>query len=68
MFKPTKNKIVPESILNGNDPIQARMIENIITIKKSQSKLIKLKSIKKIRKQWSSYFNIKINWSYKPST
>ena len=49
MFRPTKNKIVPASILNGNDPIQARMIENIITIKKSQSKNIKLKPIKKIR-------------------
>lgn len=51
MFKPTKNKIVPESILNGNDPIQARMIENIITIKKSQSKsYVILKPLKKNRK------------------
>lgn len=51
MFKTSKNKIVPESTLNGNDPIQARMIENIITINKSRSKLIKLKPIKKNRKQ-----------------
>ena len=47
MFKTSKNKIVPESTLNGNDPIQARIIENIITINKSRSKLIKLKPIKK---------------------
>ena len=40
MFKTSKNKIVPESTLNGNDPIQARIIENIITINK-------LKPIKK---------------------
>ena len=51
MFKTTKNKIVPKSSLNGNDPIQARMLENIITINKSKSKLIKLKPIKKIGKQ-----------------
>jgi len=52
MFKSTKNKIVPESVLNGNDPIQARMIENIITIKKSKSKsYVILKPLKKFRKQ-----------------
>jgi len=50
MFKSTKNKIVPESVLNRNDPIQARMIENIITIKKSKSNVI-LKPLKKFRKQ-----------------
>jgi len=52
MFKTTKNKIVPISMLDGNDPIQARMLENIITITKSKSKShIKLKPIKKIIKQ-----------------
>ena len=49
MFKTTKNKIVPKLTLDGNDPIQARMLENIITITKSKSKsYIKLKPIKKL--------------------
>ena len=39
MFNITKkrsNKIAPEK-LDGNDPIQARILENLITIKKSSS-------------------------------
>tara|TARA_B100000674_G_C37434682_1_gene731095 strand:- start:217 stop:372 length:156 start_codon:yes stop_codon:yes gene_type:complete len=51
MFRTTKNKILPELALDGNDPIQARMLENIITINKSKSKTIKLKPIKKNKKQ-----------------
>tara|TARA_Y100000768_G_C23467270_1_gene446457 strand:+ start:218 stop:379 length:162 start_codon:yes stop_codon:yes gene_type:complete len=42
--KKRSNKIMPEN-LDGNDPIQARMIENLITIKKN-----KINSIKNINK------------------
>ena len=45
-----KTKITPECMLDGNDPIQARMKENIITIKKSRSKFIKLDHIKIVKK------------------
>lgn len=46
MFK--RNKIVPEETLDRNDPIQARIYENILNIKKIKPK--KKEENKKIKK------------------
>jgi hypothetical protein len=48
MFKPKKNKIVPEGTLDRNDPIQARVSENILNMKKIKPK--KKEENKKIKK------------------
>jgi hypothetical protein len=49
MFKPKKNKIVPEGTLDRNDPIQARMSENILSMK-NKIKPKKKEENKKIKK------------------
>ena len=51
MFSITKkrsNKIMPEK-LDGNDPIQARIIENLITIKKSKINITKKTNKNKLK-------------------
>ena len=45
MFK--RNKIVPEGTLDRNDPIQARIYENILNMKKIKPKKEENKKIKK---------------------
>tara|TARA_X000000368_G_scaffold222921_1_gene175973 strand:+ start:451 stop:606 length:156 start_codon:yes stop_codon:yes gene_type:complete len=45
MFK-SKNKISPEYILNMNDPIHARIYENILLMKKKSIKESKKKNKK----------------------
>jgi len=47
MFKTKKNKIVTEVSLDRNDPIQARIYENILNMKKIKPK--KKKENKKIK-------------------
>ena len=46
--KKRSNKIMPEN-LDGNDPIQARIIENLITIKKSKKNNGKYTNINKLK-------------------
>jgi len=52
MFK-SKNKIIPEETLNRNDPIQARMLENIRIINKSK----KLNNLKKKKNNMKKKIN-----------
>jgi hypothetical protein len=49
MPKTKKNKIIPEETLNRNDPIQARIHENILNIKSKPTKNTNTKRNNKIR-------------------
>tara|TARA_B110000908_G_C10007820_1_gene337132 strand:+ start:487 stop:669 length:183 start_codon:yes stop_codon:yes gene_type:complete len=49
MPKTKKNRIIPEETLNRNDPIQARMCENILIIKSKSTKNTNTKRNNKIK-------------------
>ena len=49
MFKQKSNKIFPEVKFNTNDPIQARIFENYLNLKKNKMKINK--NNKKISKK-----------------
>jgi len=44
MFKTKSNKIFPEKIYDTNDPIQARIYENYLNLRRKNIKPIKRKS------------------------
>jgi hypothetical protein len=44
MFKTKSNKIFPEKIYDTNDPIQARIYENYLNLRRRNIKPIKQKS------------------------
>ena len=50
MFKTKTNKVFPEVSFNTNDPIQARIFENYLNLKKNKMK-IKTNTKKNIKKK-----------------